>query len=228
MRKRIIIIISFVFTLTLLGTIGFFIYKELELTSVYVSSHNLSQRSVISQEDIREVKLPKIYISETMITNKKDIIGKYVKLSHAIPTGSYIYVGALEDKIADYTHTLLKNNEVSYDLYTNEIKINPGSLGINMNLDLYLTINNQKNVVSDLLLSNVRIIGFFDQNGKQIQDYDKQSRVAIVTVALNKEDVSILNKALVLGDLRAVVSDSTYKDLDCVLNNDSKLIEYLS
>ena len=76
--------------------------------------------------------------------------------------------------------------------------------------DLYLTISNKDNLISDLLLSNARIIGFYDQNGKEILDYDKQTRVYIVSIAVNKEDVAILNKALVIGEIRAVVGEKTY------------------
>ena len=98
-----------------------------------------------------------------------------------------------------------------------------------MYLDLYLTIDKGDKVISDLLLSNCRIIGFFDSYGKQIRDYDLDSRVYIVSLAINREHVNILNKSLVLGTINTVVNKNTYNDLgSSILNEKSILIDYLT
>lgn len=230
MRRVIVIVISIVFSACLLSAGAYFIYtKVFCLTSVYISSHNLAQRTLISQEDIIEKKIPKLYVSEDFYTDVDDIIGKYVKLSYSIPKGSYFYKTAIEDNFDDLAYSLLNKDEVSYDIYTSEVKINPGSLAKNMNLNLYLTIKNKEELISDLLISNLRIIGFYDVDGNLIEDYDKQTRVHIVEVAVGKDDVSLLNKAMVLGDVRVVVgSDTYYNNNGTLVNTNSKLFTYIN
>lgn len=228
MSKKIVIIV--ISLLVLIGlTIGSFeIYKHVfKPTKVYVASHNLFQRNKIEEKDLNEIYVPQMFINDDICIDKDEIVDKYVKLSYSIPKGSYIYSNAIETDIKDLAYTLLKKDEVSYDIYTSEVKINPGSLDKNMCLDLYLTISDKDKIISDLLISNLRIIGFYDQNGKQINDYDNDARVHIVSVAINKDDVSIINKALVLGDIRVVINADTYYNNDkSKLNKDSALFKY--
>lgn len=230
MRKRIIVFIISIISVTAMLLFSYWFYTEkLEIVDVYIASHNLSQRTKISYEDLQCIKMPRMYLNEDIKMNSEDIIGKYVKLSYSIPKGSYIYSSSIESNIGDLANTLLQKDEVTYDIYTSEVKINPGSLNKNMCLDLYLTIVDKDNLISDLLLSNARIIGFYDQNGKEILDYDKQTRVNIVSIAVNKDDVSILNKALVVGEIRAVVGEKTYKtNLKATQNNTSEIYNWLN
>ncbi|MBQ0035643.1 MAG: hypothetical protein KBT35_01860 [Firmicutes bacterium] len=230
MRRIIVIVISAIVSICILCIGAYFIYDRIfSLTSVYVASHNLSQRSLIKEDDLLEIKIPKLYVREDFYDNKDDIVGKYVKLSYSIPKGSYIYKSAIEDDFVDIAYSLLNKDEVSYDIYCNEVKINPGSLAKNMNLDIYLTIKNKEEVVSDLLISNLRIIGFYDIEGNLIKDYDKGTRVHIVEVAVNKDDVPLLNKAMVLGDIRVVVtSDTYYNNSGTLVNENSKLFTYIN
>lgn len=230
MRRIIVIIIGALFSVCILCFGAYFIYDRVfGLTNVYIASHNLLQRSLIKDEDLIEIKIPKLYIKDDFYSLKDDIVGKYVKLSYSIPKGSYIYRSSIEDDFVDMAYSLLNKDEASYDIYCNEVKINPGSLAKNMHLDIYLTIKNKEEVISDLLISNLRIIGFYDVEGNLIKDYDKESRVHIVEVAVNKDDVSLLNKALVLGEIRVVVtSDTYYNNSGTLVNVDSKLFTYIN
>lgn len=229
MIKKILIICS---TL-LLSAVLFFGVKhytkyKIGYTKVYVATHQLAQRSLLTEDDIKEIEIPKEYLTDDIYSNSEEIINKYVKLSYSIPKGSFIYKGAIESDIKDLANTLLKENEVNYDIYTSDIKINTANLNKNMYIDLYLTINNKDKPISDLLLSNARITGLYDSNNKQILDYDNDSRVSIISLAVNKNDVNILNKALVLGDINCVISNNVYKvNLSTVLNRNSQLFEYL-
>lgn len=228
MKKRIIVCIS-VFVVLIFSIGGFLYYKYFnEYTEVYVASHNISQRTCINIDDLKCIRVPKTMINEHMYTNKDDLINKYVKLSYAIPNGSFIYKESLESNIKDLANTLLKENEVTYDLFVSDIKMNTGHLNINMYLDLYLTIDKADKVISDLLLENCRIIGFFDSYGKQILSYDNDSRIYIVSLAINKDDVSLLNKALVIGTMNCVVNNTTYTiNSSSIRNEESILYEYL-
>lgn len=230
MIKKIVIIICSALLLFVSICFGVRLYIDYkyENTSVYVASHNISQRSKICEEDLLKIELPKSIINDDVLIDADDIIDKYVKLSYSIPKGSLIYKGSLESDIKDLAHTLLKEGEVNYDLYTNDIKINTANLSKNMFIDMYLTISKNDKPISDILIENARITGLYDTNNKAINDFDNESRINIVTIAVNKDYVNIINKALVLGDINCVVNSNTYNNrLNSKINTDSKLFEYL-
>ena len=228
-KKILIITIS-----TLLLAVGiffgirFYTRYSIGYTKTYVASHHINQRTMISEQDLLEVEVPKDYLKDDVYLNKDDILNKYVRLSCSIPKGSLFYKSCLETDIKDLANTLLKENEVNYDIYTSNVKINTANLAKNMYIDLYLTINSKDKPVSDLLLSNARITGLYDSNNKPILDYDNDTRVAIISIAINVDDVNVLNKAQVVGELNCVISNNAYKvNLSSLLNKKSKLFEYL-
>jgi len=227
-KKILLICVSFVLAIvTTFFGIKHYRKYSIGYTNVCVSSHQISQRTNISEDDIVEIQIPKKYLSEDIFLTKQEVMGKYVKLSYSIPKGSYFYKTALETDIGDLANTLLKDGEINYDIYTSEVKINTANIGKNMYVDLYLTIDNKDKPISDLLISNARITGLYDNNNKPILDYDKDSRVQIVSIAIDKEYVSILNKALVIGHINCVTNNNVYDmRLTSSLNKKTILFEY--
>lgn len=230
MIKRILIITisTLLLAVGIFFGIRFYTRYSIGYTKTYVASHYINQRTMISEQDLLEVEVPKDYLKDDVYINKDDILNKYVRLSCSIPKGSLFYKSCLETDIKDLANTLLKENEVNYDIYTSNVKINTANLAKNMYIDLYLTINSKDKPVSDLLLSNARITGLYDSNNKPILDYDNDTRVAIISIAINADDVNVLNKAQVVGELNCVISNNAYKvNLSSLLNKKSKLFEYL-
>lgn len=230
MIKKILIIVcsTLVLVVGLFFGVRFYTRYTIGYTTSYVASHQISQRTRISEEDLIEVEVPKDYLKDDVYVDKNDILNKYVKLSYSIPKGSLIYKTAIESDIKDLANTLLKEGEVNYDIYTSDVKINTANLNKNMYVDIYLTINNKDKPISDLLISNARITGLYDANNKLILDYDVDSRVTIISLAIDKDFVNILNKAQVLGTLNCVINSNTY-DIRLVssININSQLFEYL-
>lgn len=230
MIKKILIIISYALLVGVLFFFGVKFYTRYQIgyTKVCVATHQLSQRCHITSDDLVEIEVPKEYLGDDVYLNKEDVIDRYVKLSYSIPKGSFIYKGAIESDIKDLANTLLRENEVNYDLYMSDVKINTANLNKNMYIDLYLTINTNDKPISDLLLSNARITGLYDTNSKPILDYDNDTKIAIISLAVSKDDVSILNKALMIGNINCVINNNAYKmNLSTVLNRQSKIFEYL-
>lgn len=226
------ILISICCTLLIISIIflGYWEYRKHfdNYTYVYIASHQISQRTKISGGDLLEIEVPNECITEDILIDKDEILGKYVKLSYSIPKGSFIYKTAVEDDIKDLANTLLMDGEINYDIYTKDVKINTANLSKNMYLDIYLTIDGKDKPISDLLLSDARITGLYDNNNKQIMDYDDLSKVAIVSIAISENDIIALNKALIVGELNCVTNNDVYKvNLRSTLNKTSKLFEYL-
>ena len=192
------------------GYVMFERYAE-KYVKVYVASHHLGQRTRIEEKDLKEMMVPNVLVEENVIIGKEELIGKYVKLSCSIPSGSFFYRSALESEIADLSSTLLMKGQVSYDIFVNEVRVNTGNLQDNMYTDIYLTVDDRQNPVSDLLIRDCRIIGMYDVNGKQILPFDRDSRVQILTLALEPEDVTVFNTALHLGEITILPSSDPYQ-----------------
>ena len=191
---------------------------------VCVASHQLAQMTLIREEDLEEISVPKRMVNEDILSEKEDLIGKYVKLSCQIPKSSFFYKGALESEIPDLAGTLLMKDQVSYDIYVNEVRINTGSLQCGMYADVYLTVDDRQKPLSDVLIRNCRIIGIYDGSGKQILPYDRESRIQILSVALEKGDVTVFNTALHMGEITVLPSSDPYQtgtrsklNLDCAV-----------
>ena len=202
-------------------------YRE-DYVDVYVASHQIAQRTQISDQDLEVIRLPKQILKEDVLNEEDQIKGKYVKLSYTIPKGSLFYKTALESDIRDLANTLLMEGQVNYDIYTSEVKINSGSIATGMYVDLYLTVSRNDKPISDLLLRDCRITGLYDSNGKQILNYDTNSKAYIISLAINESEVVVINKALKIGELSVIVSSRAYQEhVFSSLNEDSPVSEYL-
>lgn len=230
MIKKILALTSVVLFLSFclfLSLRSFLRYRE-DYASFYVASHQIAHRTKLSEEDLEERKLPKQLASDDICLDMSEILGKYVKLGHSIPKGSLFYKTALESDISDLAYTLLLEDQISYDLYANEIRINTSTINDDMYLDIYLTLISSNKPISDLLIRNCRIIGMYDSNGKKILDFDNDSKPYIISIAVEKSDVVILNKALKTGDVMADVSSETYaQGIRSELYEESEVIDYL-
>lgn len=230
MIKKILIIAipALLILLSLFFSISAYLNYRDNYVSIPVASHNLMQRTLIEENDLTYVNVPKAYLNDDVYTKNADIIGKFVKLSYSLPKGSLIYKASLEKEIKDLSTTLLLEGEVNYDIYTGEVKINAGSLGVNMYVDIYLTIKNNEVTISDLLLEGCRITGLYDNQGRQIMSYDTDSRVMIVSLAVQRDAVNLLNKALMIGNISVLSNSESYDPNNrCRLNEESAVLQYL-
>ncbi len=230
MIKKILIILAAVLLLSfsLFLSVRTYLEYRQDYVDVYVASHQIAQRTLLSDKDLTVVRLPKQILNEEILNDPDLIKGNYVKLSYSIPKGSLFYRTALESDIKDLANTLLMNGQVSYDLYVGEIKINSGNIATGIYVDLYLTVSKDEKPISDLLIRDCRIIGLYDGNGKQILNYDTDSRVQIVSLAINEEEAILINKSLKIGELSVIVSSKAYQNpVYSTLNHDSAVLEYL-
>ena len=229
MFKRILIIISLImfYCISIIG--GIYVYSKFNdrYEEICVASHQLNQRTCISEDDLKIIKVSKSIISDDLYVCKQDVINKYVKLGFTIPSNSFIYKTSLDNNIKDSAHTMLDHDEVNYDLYINEIKVNSASICKGMLIDLYLTIDDKNKPISDLLISNAKISGIYDNNNKEINDYDNDSKAYILSIIINKDMINIINKAQIIGELSVIVTSDTYSTKNVYLNNNSIILDYI-
>lgn len=200
---------------------------KLGLRDVYVSAYDIEERTLMEESYLRKIKVPGAYISDDVYTLKEDIEGKYTRVSSFIPRGSLIYKSFLEsaDDMNDASIMSLKEGEICYDLSVRDIDVNPATLIKGMNCSLYFTLSG-KDVVSDLLIENARIIGLYDMANKPL--VDDRSALNTVSLALKSEMVPYLNKALELGRIKLTVGYNPYGDKETVINLNETILKYLS
>ena len=228
-KRPLFILVGVIFgVVVLFVSLYFYLDYRLGAKEVAIAKYSLNNRTLISEETIEFVKVPKSYLNEEVLTLKEDIVGKYVKINAFVPKGSFFYKSVLDDyeNIKDRLNHELLEDEVNFDISSNNIKVNQAYLTKGMYVDIYLTINKDR-VLSDMLINNVRIIGLYDINHHEIKDYDVDSLLQNISLAVKKEALPYLNKAEVIGELSIVVSSDSYKDVDSVLNKDSIIFTYL-
>ena len=230
MIKR-VLYIALPFMLTAVGlffSIGAYLDYRENWFKVPVASHSLFQRTRISKEDLEYIDVPAAFLDEDICISQEDILGKYVRLGFALAKGSLIYKGAIEENIRDLPLTLLKKGEAGYDLYAGEVKINAGNLDTGICVDLYLTMKAGERTISDLLIEHCRVIGLYDSQGRLIRPFDTDAKVSIVTVAVMRDYVGLINKSLAIGSLSVLPSDDCYdSDPYSSLNEEAEALEYL-
>ena len=206
-----------------------FAMYRLGLTKVCIAKVSIPERTMISEEYLDYIEVPKAYINDDCYLLKEEVVGKYVKLDAYIPKGSIIYRDFLEgsDNMKDYLHLELGKDEVTYDLFVRDIKVNPAHLMKGMNVDLYLTIN-RKEIMSDLLISGARITGLYDVNDKEIKNNNDNYSLGTISIAVKREMVPYINKAIAIGEVSLLVSSDLYSDKEMYLNDTSKIFEQLS
>ena len=228
-RRPLFVLVGILFSLVILFVaLYFYLDYRLGMKEVAISKYSLKNRTLISEDEIEFIKVPEAYLNEEVLVSKEDIVGKYVKINTSVPKGSFFYRGALDDyeNIKDKLGSELLEGEVNFDISANNIKVNQAYLTKGMYVDIYLTINSDK-VLSDLLINNVRIIGLYDNNHHEIKDYDIDSYLQDISLAVNKEALPYLNKAEVIGELSIVVSNNSYENVTSKLNKNSAIFTYL-
>ncbi len=230
-KKKKNLIVTFLVILFVLSSLLLsFIYvrRKLELVKVPVSTYSLSKRTIIDESTYELIEVPKSFLDEEVITNSDYLLNKCVKIDYSIPKGSFFYKSALDDigNIKDNLSYELAEDEVAYDINANDLNANQAYLKEGMYVDVYLTINKEQ-VISDLLINNLRIIGLYDLNHKSILDYDDGAILQNICLAVPSYTVPYLNKALALGKLNIVVGKECYEDVPSHLNEESTIFNYL-
>lgn len=221
-RKTILFCVFLGLSLSALIIFAIGLYSEIRIgfKTLYIAKDTLNQRTIIQEDDLVLKKVPKDYIGEEVLVEKEEIVGKVVKMNHSIVKGSFFYKEAIEvfDGEGDLLHLYLKEDEVTFDVNVHEVKVNPLYLKVGMITDLYLTIQKDY-VMSDLLLSDVRIVGLFK---------DLQGNVETISFAILAKDVNVLNKAIALGTLSIVVGQDSYESkASTFLHEDTSVFAYL-
>jgi len=204
-----------------------YIDSRLDLIDVPVAQKELAPRSKITEEDIVMVKLPKAYLPENIILNRKILIGQYSLIDGKIPQGSFLYDSMVEtlSEAKDYPSLLLKEGQVVYALEVDLKSTSGNTLVPNQKVDLYFSLVNNRLTIVDQLIGNVRILSLKDKNGKELEKATDIPKLMLV--ALDQKLVPLLTKAIQLGDLIITPGSFNNDEKESILIEKTPLLKVL-
>lgn len=195
--------------------------EKLKAVSVPYATKELQARSEIKAGDVGSIKVASAMLTENVIRNQKDVIGKYVNYNTIIPKGSLFYNSSVVEwkdmpdsawKDISDGNTVVSLSVSGLAMFSNAIY--PGAV-----IDLYYkTIDDQK-LVYGKLIENIRVIAVKDENGKHMYDRTaSQVGASAIIFSVNEELNILLRKAMYLtGSIVPVLRNSEYSN-----NEDSK------
>lgn len=217
----------------LINFLGIKFYSEyrINLIDVVVSSHNISGRHLISEEDIAYIQIPYEYVNDKAYINKEDIIGKYTDIQGKIPVGSLFYKSMIFDEkdLPDNPVSQLKKNQTLFTMQADVLSLSGNVIVPGHRVDLYGSINKQDNFIEDLLVSNVRVVSIKDSKGYDLDHPSSNKMPYTISFAINNESLKILSMINKIGKIEIYPTSNSYSTTDeAKLNKSSKLIKYIN
>lgn len=200
-----------------------------DLKTTYIAAHDIAPRSLIKEEDLIEVKIPANYLLDHAVNDKKKIIGRYTDIQGKIPAGSVFYASMLynAEQMPDHPAQQLRNGQAAYSIETDVASL--GSITAAMRIDVHVSIQRRDNVpVTGCLIENARVISVKDHQGVSIEDPKSTGIPYVIEIAVNKDDLDLLELARNTGEFRLYAnSDSYHTDTEASLCQDSEAVKYL-
>lgn len=205
--------------------------KELRLVEAYVAARDIPPRTQINETDLLAIEVPKNMLMDYAYGEKAEIIGMYTDIQGMIPAGSLFYKNMLHHKeeLPDNPTTQLRKGQAAYSLEIDLAKMG-GSIVAGQRVDVYASFTEMdRNVLSGLLLENVRVLAIKDYKGLDLDDPQSTQTPYLAILAIDVEDVELLSKAEKMGDVKMVASSKTYDaNLEAIRASNSDALEYLT
>lgn len=230
-KKILIISCIFIIGFVLSFILGRFqIISSYKLVDVPCASRYLENRELIKNKDIEYIKVSSAILDENIILNENEIIGRYVSNDYFVNKGSFFFRNIIENgsDMDDLNYLKINKDETIYELFVKNTNVNAAHINNNMYVDLYLTID-KPDIISDLLISGVKICGLYDSNYEDItRNNGDRSSLSIISLIVNSDMVSILNKAQLYGKLSIVPPSNPYEERDMYINKKGEIINYIN
>ena len=230
LKKKLILFGVFILLIVLSFILGRLeVINKYKLVDVPVTSEYLESRTLIKNKDIKHVKVPSSLLNEDMYLSEGEIIGKYVSASTPINEGSFFFRNMVDDvsNMNDASLFEVSNDEVVYELFVKNIDVNAAHINNNMYVDLYLTIEKPE-IISDLLISNTKICGLYNNNYEDINRDDKRNNLSIISLVIKADMIPLLNKAQLVGKLSIVPSSDPYGQKSMSINKEGEIMNYIN
>lgn len=199
--------------------LNYMVNKEVSPVTAYYSIDEIAAGTLITEDLINSREVPAAALPPNVIKNKEDIVGKYTLYGFGIPANSYFYddkVLAKED-MPNSSVLKLKDGEFAFpllvDLETSlgngivpDTKVNLAFRGFVVNEE-----TNEQRPIYGIIAEDILVTSVKDNNAGAVFNEDsknkknaEQTLTKLFTFAVDPNLNDILNKAILLGEVRPV------------------------
>ena len=188
--------------------------KAIDAVEIPVAVKRLNAREQITEDCIRMVKVARTMITSNVITNKTDILEKYVNYNTIIPEGSVFYSSAVVswDKMPDAPWKNIEEGNTVVSLsFNSNVQAYANSLYPGDKIDLYFegTIGD-KSVISKLV-EGIEILAVKDDSGAHVyKKSPEQKSISALIFSVPEKYHLLIKRANALGTLIPVPRNSKY------------------
>ena len=193
--------------------------KEINPISVPYAKERLEARAEITEDKVGTLKVAATMVTEGVIRDKKQVIGKYVNYNTFIPAGSLFYTSSVItwDQMPDSAWSdIADGNTIVYLSATSTTTgsfIYPGD-----KIDLYFKTTDNGKLVYGKLIEGIKVLAVKDSTGAHIfKKTAAQKDFATLIFSLSEDLHLLLRKAsYVSGEIIPVTRNQDYcKNKDC-------------
>jgi Flp pilus assembly protein CpaB len=202
--------------------------KIIDTIEIPVAAKRLDAREVLTEENIKKVKVARSLLSANVITNTQQIIGKYVNYNTFVPEGGMFYASAVVDweSMPDSTWSNISEGKTIIYLDIKEGSAYGNSIYPGDRIDLYIrTVYNGK-IVYGKFVESIKVLAVKDENGSHIFKKEASAGRPSQLIFEVDEDMFLLLKsaAYLSGDFEIIPiprnSNYTAKDGETLLNGE--------
>ncbi len=206
--------------------------RSIDYIEIPVAAKMLSSRSKIDESSFRMQRVPSALVEGNVITDKNELIDRWVKYSVTLAQGSFFYQEYIEDASdsADYPQLMLKEGQGVASLAVDLLISAGNTLLPDQFVDIVFTSKDKrKPIISDVIFRSVRVLAVKDRNGLNMDDPKSQKVPAVVLLALNQEDIPPFIHAQILGDIDLIIKvvNEYYPD-EAICNFESQVWRLLN
>lgn len=163
--------------------------------AVPVAKQTIQPRTEVTADMITTIRVPKIAVSENVITATPLIVGKYTNLNVTVPAGSMFYKDVLVEKSAlpDSVFTTVKDGEIPYQFAVNMETTYGNSIYPGNKIDIYMkAIDDNGQIMVGRLLENVEVLAVKDSQGRNVFENTSETRTPAYLIFGVPERIHIL------------------------------------
>ena len=180
------------------------IKRHVEPVSVPVATQTIQPRTLITEDMITYVQVPKVSVSENALLS--GIVGKYSNVNSVIPAGSMFYKETIinKEELPDASFTKIKKGQVAYRFSVDMESTYGNSIFPGNKIDMYMKIGDgtEEKIMIGKLLENIEVLAVKDSSGKAVFEDTSESRSpSMLIFGLDEEYYLLLRKASYMGSL---------------------------
>ncbi len=168
--------------------------KEINAISVPYAVRRIDARTEITEDMVGSVKVASSMVTETVIQNRNDVIGKYVNYNTYIPAGSLFYNTAIVtwDAMPDSAWSNIYTDYTIFSLPVGVTTTYGNSIFPGDKIDLYYKTYDNDKLVFGELIKGIEVLAVKDSNGKHILKKSAEQQNAVALIFSVPEDMHLL------------------------------------